>query len=403
MKIIPVREDSHSTSTTKEDREVFLSKYENCVLTGRNLHYPNVLVFDQHKLLSPYDEMVMSLKKTTFYDGEYNVSQVETKDREHIEDPVFFFIYNVDNYFHFIYDTLPYLVYFFELKEKYPNMKLLLATSSPHQQTLHLFVQETLAILGLQESILFASHQALYKTMYIGSSLTHGGKSNSPPSEKAFDLWERLKICAGKSDRTFPEKIYISRRSWLSKHPENIGTNYTLRRKCVNETEMVEYLVSKGYTEVFCEDLSMTEKIQLFSQAKEVAGIIGGGMCNSLFSSPGTKVTCLCTPSFLSVNYRFRYSMDHTQVTYNEICPHIANEGPYTLYTRVKYNERIGEINAYCGDGVYSFLLSSNDVAGFSQDFQLETHQAHWKELVPMDYGLNSPFEIQMNRLKVLV
>ena len=43
-----------------------------------------------------------------------------------VETPVFFFIYNVENYYHFIYDTLPYLYYYFEVKKSVSNLKLLI-------------------------------------------------------------------------------------------------------------------------------------------------------------------------------------------------------------------------------------------------------------------------------------
>ena len=42
----------------------------------------------------------------------------------------------------------------------------------------------------------------------------------------------------------------------------------TEARKCVNEDEVAEYFISLGFEEVFCENLSMKEKIGLFRGAK---------------------------------------------------------------------------------------------------------------------------------------
>ena len=117
-----------------------------------------------------------------------------------------------------------------------------------------------------------------------------------------------------KGESKGPEKIYISRRTWLHNNLENIGTNYTERRRCVNEDEIAELFISQGFEEVFCENLSMKEKIAMFSNAKVIAGPIGGGMCNVIFSPPETKVISINSPKFFDVNSRFEYSMSHTNL-----------------------------------------------------------------------------------------
>ena len=88
----------------------------------------------------------------------------------------------------------------------------------------------------------------------------------------------------------------------------------TEARKCVNEDEVAEYFISRGYEEVFCENLSMKEKVGLFRGAKEVAGPIGGGMVNTIFSNCLTKVISINSPTFFDINTRFEYSMAHTQL-----------------------------------------------------------------------------------------
>ena len=88
----------------------------------------------------------------------------------------------------------------------------------------------------------------------------------------------------------------------------------TEARKCVNENEVAEYFISRGFEEVFCENLSMKEKIGLFRNAKVIAGPIGGGMVNTIFSSPETKVISINSPTFFDINTRFEYSMCHTQL-----------------------------------------------------------------------------------------
>jgi hypothetical protein len=230
--------------------------------------------------------------------------------------------------------------------------------------------------------------------------MTHGGESNSAPHRFAFEVWQKMQQNAVKVVNTIVNKpnIYISRRSWLSKNQENIGTNYTTRRKCINEDGLVEILTKKNYEEVFCEDLTMAEKIVLFMNAKNIVGVIGGGMCNCLFATPSTVVHCLLTPYFITINARFAFSMNHTQVSYDDICSLAPHDGKYPLYSRTTYKGQIGEINDY-KNGKYELKVAASAVAGFSQDFPMISIWVEENELVPLDHGLNSPYICNLESL----
>ena len=191
----------------------------------------------------------------------------------------------------------------------YPELKLLMSTPEG-KEDLYPFVWECLELLGINKNdVVFLNTETLYSTIVVGSSLTHGGLSNTPPHQGFFDIINQMK---GKYQG--PEKIYISRRTWLHNNLENIGTNYTERRRFVNENEVVELFKSYGFEEVFCENMTMKEKIGLFNSAKYVAGAIGSGMCNVIFSPPNTKVISINSPLFFDINSRFEYSMRHTQL-----------------------------------------------------------------------------------------
>ena len=87
----------------------------------------------------------------------------------------------------------------------------------------------------------------------------------------------------------------------------------------LNEDEVVELFKKYGYKEVFCETLSMKEKIGLFRYAKYVAGCIGGGMSNVLFCKPDTKVISINSPEFFPINDRLKYAFIHTNpVMFND-------------------------------------------------------------------------------------
>ena len=61
----------------------------------------------------------MSLNKETFYDNNVYQDKINKIENSNIiEENVFFFIYNFDNYYHFLYDTIPYLYTYLELKNE---------------------------------------------------------------------------------------------------------------------------------------------------------------------------------------------------------------------------------------------------------------------------------------------
>ena len=383
-------------------RETFLIHLQSVRLTGRSNHYPNCLLQVGQQLINPYDERVMSLQKDTFYDGDVWVQPKQSSPQEVCSDPVFFFIYNVDNYYHFVYDTLPILAGYFYLKESNPSLQLLLQTSHPNKQSLPPFVTEMLTALGIP-TFRIANQTTLYEQMFIGTSLTHGRQSNSPPSPQAYRIWNQISY----TPKSFPKRFYVSRRSWTHGQTNNLGTNYTTRRKCVNETALVNLLQEYGIHEIFTECLSTETKVALFAQAELVVGVIGGGLCNLLFSPQTTKSLCIVTPDFIRINERFKYAMDHTQITYSYCTHHVESPANYTLYTRVKVTNpespafgQVGEIEEHLRDA-YCVRMSSNDVAGFSQDFTMEARVLQEWEVEPLDGGLNSPYLCDLAQVEV--
>ena len=108
-------------------RNIGYSQLSNVRIIGRNNFYPNCLFYSENdeKIISPYDEKIMSLNKDSFYDENEiekinkinKINEIEKIKYTQVIYPVFFFIYNFDNYYHFLYDTLPYLYTYLELKK----------------------------------------------------------------------------------------------------------------------------------------------------------------------------------------------------------------------------------------------------------------------------------------------
>ena len=352
---------------------------------------------------SPYDERVMSMPQLTEKTHQFvAASQTNIPFKA---GNYFFFIFNFENYFHFLYDTLPYLYFYFSVC---PRHKLLL----PKGHKFLKFQSEMLSLMGidLEKDIEFAE-EAIYERLYVPTSLTHGhhfdgsSASNTKPDASAYVVWESLRKSADFYAPT-PKKFYVSRRSHIHGDASNIGTNYTTRRRCLNEDAVVELVKSYGYTEVFCETMSTEQKIATFGGATHILGFIGGGMANALFSPSNTKIACILTPEFNRINERFAHSMNHCALTMLDITSLAPYNGDFPLYTRVSiidptepYFQKIGEIHDFL-NGKYVVHLSTETIAGFSLTANLVVATYTAAQLSALDHGLNSPFVCDVTALQ---
>ena len=117
----------------ENDREINIYKFNNCSPCGISLFYPNVLFKTtsnedtNDQLVLPLLERTMSLQTAgTIYEKNDMKFSYNLLITNIVTNPVFFFIYNTDNYFHFLYDSLPYLISFLRLKKDIPDLKLLM-------------------------------------------------------------------------------------------------------------------------------------------------------------------------------------------------------------------------------------------------------------------------------------
>lgn len=417
----------------ENNREIIFYQLTNCTFTGYSQFYPEVLIHSMKPSISdicvlPYNEMTMSLKRGTRYETEGMIYPSGKTDQEAIsdplkevkeetvEDPVFFFVYNTDNYFHFLYDTLPYLISYFELKLREPRLKLLMGLPNHERKELYRFVKEFLELLNIDLSeISYINSNTLYKRVYLSSSYTHNGLSNCPPRKEVYDLYNDLVKKAtsksrsdsikSRSDALKSDKIYISRRTWMHNDLSNIGTNYTTRRMMMNEDELVETLTSKyGFNEVFTENMSTVDKILLFNNAKVVVGAIGGGISNVLFSKPETKLVAIVSPCFLDINKRFHFSLSNVDVKYyHDTKLHGLTNG-FSRYMRIRDKEsgKIGEITDI--DAEKQILkVALNDSHGWNSEVQYKIGAFKFDSVDKLDEGLNSPYVINIASLEKLI
>jgi len=408
MDIISFKNINFSEILDKDisERNIGYSFYTDVLLTGRNIFYPNILLYSNN-LISPYDEKIMSLNKDSFYDDNKYEFKLLIKNKL-IEEHVFFFIYNFDNYYHFLYDTLPYLYTYLELKKTIPNLKLLVNYPNKNKKDFYKFNIELLEKIINLDDLIIHHEDNMYKKIYVSSSLTHGGYSNNHPRKEIYEIYDLIKnnINYENVNEKYRDikKIYISRRTWINCDNSNIGTDYTTRRKMINEDELVEQLINNDFTEIFSENLNTDEKIYLFSNSDIIIGSIGGGMANLLFSRIDTKSIIIVTPFFLEINYRFKYSMENTNFKYiNDVSTYLEDNN-IPLYCRVmikneksQYFSKYGEITEYNKEiDKYLVNISNNDVAGFNNNIKFDNNWFNEIEFKLLDNGLNSPYTVDI-------
>jgi hypothetical protein len=378
-------------------REINIYKLHNVQFYENNIFYPNVILRSEKNDINPIKEMVLSLKELDF--SLHNKSMLEIKDRD--SKPYFFFIYNTDNYYHFVYDTLPYLITFFELKKEIPDLQLLMNYPNYQKFEHYKFVIEFLYILSInKDDITIVNPSIVYDNIYVSNSYTHDGKSNIKPRNEVYKFYNSIVnfITNDNKKEKLPTKIYISRRTWINKDTSNIGTNYTTKRKLLNEDEIVDYLKTKGFVEVFTENLSTHEKILLFNNAEHVIGPIGGGLCNTLFSNKKTKLTVLNSPTFFDINYRFLFSFENVNYEILDISEH-TEKSKIKKFMRVKFDNKVGEVVDIDGDNI-TINYSDMDVAGWNNEIKFNEIEKKISEVQPIDNGLNSEWKINIKKLK---
>ena len=396
-------------------RIINVYKFNNTNFSGKNLYYPNVLLISDNEHYLPVIEKTMSLNQSTLYEKNNMETNIKIpqgiggvgkgiqinqiyKMTTTLEGNYFFFIYNTDNYFHFLYDSLPYLISYFELKKDIPGLKLLMQYPNPQKNNHYLFVVEMLELIGINDTdIEILNSKCQYENVFVSTSYTHDFDSNLPPRKEIYDFYQSIsrKVLNIYKNPT-PKKIYISRRTHLHNDFSNIGTNYTQRRKLVNEDELVDKLTKEGYIELFTEKLSTIEKIANFANATHVVGCIGGGIANVLFSPPETKLTAIISPTFLDVNTRFKYSLDCVDVFYDFNTEHIEKT-EFKKYMRIKTknNSIIGEIIEV---KEYSVIVQYTDGSntGWNNNNTFKQIEIKIDQIEKIDNGLNSCFKLML-------
>jgi tetratricopeptide (TPR) repeat protein len=84
-----------------------------------------------------------------------------------------------------------------------------------------------------------------------------------------------------------------------------ITRQHTKNRRIINESAVIEFLQTLGFESVALETLSVQEQAALFARAAVIVAPHGGGLTNTVFCQPGTKIIELFSPNYIYPCYWF--------------------------------------------------------------------------------------------------
>jgi capsular polysaccharide biosynthesis protein len=184
-----------------------------------------------------------------------------------------------NNYYHWLFDTLPRL----ESEVCHGESKLYV-----HQY--RAFHRETLRILGIKPCKLVSAE----KDPFLQSDLMLISSLPCPPLPAPPSVW-RLPVVSTDACR-FLRQVLAPRAVIAVSVPGEASGHLKLfirrqgARAIANEEEVWRLLEFLGFICVALEEFSLAEQIILFSQAEVVVGVHEAGLSNILFCKPGTRV-----------------------------------------------------------------------------------------------------------------
>ena len=174
------------------------------------------------------------------------------------------------NYYHWLFDSLPRLFLIQYSLNLDDNTKYLIPDDT------HDFQKETLAILGIDKFSYISSEkfQNIQATNLIATSHPNPNPSQIP--KWIYDFLRKSFIVTPVKENKF--YIYVSRADSVNS------------RRLINEDRLINALISLGFKIYRLSELSFSEQVSLFSQARIVIGVHGAGFANLTFAPRGTVV-----------------------------------------------------------------------------------------------------------------
>jgi capsular polysaccharide biosynthesis protein len=272
--------DRPSKFLMKQRREWDLTKYSR-LYSGESYEVPATYELDladcwlhvpSGTVITPNREVLArsTIALSCFYQGH---SEVTWEEAPLIDEDVFLLATAWGrNYAHWLFDILPRAA----AVDRCLDRTLLLDRNAPS------FEEESMRLIWNNVKTLSpAASLVRCRNIRVHVASAASGVPNPAPLQVMRD---RLIEAAGGQNTAGPKRIYISRQK--------------SKRTIVNPEQVEPILQNYGFEEVFCEDLSITEQIRLFSRCEVILGAHGAGTMNTIFASKGTRLIELYNPGW---------------------------------------------------------------------------------------------------------
>jgi hypothetical protein len=213
---------------------------------------------------------------------------VRNLQTEHLEQGIFLGGNGSFNYYHWMIEIIPKLMYLNELdKHGYEGFPLLVSEDVDHIKTF----REALNYIVKDRPVVMLSKDKAYcvgKLVYINAPNNLPFNLRRNEKMRISDFLTRISSINFLRNRLslsvdFPPPANGSHRIFFARRNE---------RRNYNQQETFEIFRQQGFQKVFMEELSLKEQISLISNAEVIAGPTGAAWTNLIFCREGAK--CLC-------------------------------------------------------------------------------------------------------------
>ena len=217
------------------------------------------------------------------------------------------------NYWHWLFDVLPRIKILDGIK-KLDEINFFLLPDNKKK-----FQKESLDLLNIPKKKIISSINFRHIVADKVIAVDHPYVIKNDPSNEIQNIpiwiieYLRNSFKSKTNNKKFPKKIYIDRRDATSNHRH--------LRKILNENEVKNFLLKKGYSIIALSELSFDDQVNLFSNASNIIGLHGAGFANLVFCEPGTKVLELKSKNagFMYANLAKKVSLQYNDISVRSI------------------------------------------------------------------------------------
>jgi Glycosyltransferase 61 len=184
------------------------------------------------------------------------------RTKERLDDKAFWIVDNYGSaYFHWLLDALPRL---YTVRDLIADGTLVLPEAFQRAE----YILPSLAPFAIGSVRFVKQNRVLHCRKLLVPS--HTGPSGQYNEEIVRSLRQFYRSYYGNEETSSPDKIYISR-------------SKAIRRKIVNENEVIDVVKGYGFSVVHLEDYPFAEQVKMMLGARYVVANHGAGLANTLF------------------------------------------------------------------------------------------------------------------------